>query len=218
MRSARPFSFEYTHLHRSAFASSDASAWRPAPFSCALRQCLNTASRSHSEKLGISRKGFAVKVLRTHTWWVLGQGVTVTSQSFLKRSESATPCVHVSCVVDSEAQNRLCVQLRPIPQILMNHRYFFLVGYFIMYEFCGYPLLCFCIQLVSGMLQCYKKCQVMIHLQTCISPLLSRPAERCDCHESSPRGQFRVVHSCIGRPPPFHFGPPWRGSLSGGRS
>ena len=108
--------------------------------------------------------------------------------------------------------------LRRIPQILMNHQYFFLVGYFIMYEFCGYPLLCFCIQLVSGMLQCYKKCQVMIHLQTCISPLLSRPAERCDCHESSPRGQFRVVHSCIGRPPPFHFGPPWRGSLSGGRS
>jgi len=33
---------------------------RPAPFSYALRQCLNASSRSHSEKLAISRKGFSL--------------------------------------------------------------------------------------------------------------------------------------------------------------
>ena len=59
-----PFNFHYTHLHRSAFASSDASAWRSAPFSCALSQCLNASSQSHSEKLAISRKGFLLDLDR----------------------------------------------------------------------------------------------------------------------------------------------------------
>ena len=47
-------------------------AWRicmtPAPFSFALRQCLN-ASRSHSEKLAISRKRFLLPSVASHSHW-----------------------------------------------------------------------------------------------------------------------------------------------------
>jgi len=54
------------HLHRSAFASSDASTWRHAHFSCALCQCLNASSRNHPEKLAISRQGFLLPFQTAH--------------------------------------------------------------------------------------------------------------------------------------------------------
>jgi len=61
VRWACPFSFQYTHFHRSSFASSDASAWCPTPFSCARRQRLNVSSRSHSEKPRDLPKGVFAK-------------------------------------------------------------------------------------------------------------------------------------------------------------
>ena len=46
------------HLHRSAFASSDASVQRPAPLSGALHQCLNASSRSLLKSSQFFERGF----------------------------------------------------------------------------------------------------------------------------------------------------------------
>jgi len=94
------------HLHRSAFASSDASAWCPTTFSCARRQRLNVSSWSHSEKLAIStREKKIILACDVATDAVRGQPVVMVAsckarqrQTPFSRSRTFTtqgPCLHV---------------------------------------------------------------------------------------------------------------------------
>jgi len=105
-----PFSFYYTHLHRSAFTSSDASAWCLTPFSCARRQRLNVSSRSHSEKPRDPPKGFSLvmsPLMQSHCYLVAtlkgqpvvhGRQLQSQRQTLFSKSRTFTaqgPCLHV---------------------------------------------------------------------------------------------------------------------------
>ena len=101
---------------------SDASAWRPAPFSCALRQCLNASSLSHSEKLAISPKVFSqvmLPLMRSHCYLFatlkgqpVSHGTQLQSRRWTPSSKSRTSiaqgrwlcvCVYTADVWSGEA-------------------------------------------------------------------------------------------------------------------